>query len=254
MKPDIKKLHIVWQENQMAKRQTDLPQVLFDEVISSIFSVGPSYYYVIDFFDMKLSHVSNSIKEIHGLEPYQVTFDDILNLIHPDDMDHVSQSETAVLHMLYNIFEPDKITKYKMSYSLRFKTVNNIYKLFLHQAIVLNLDENGRMAKSLNIHTDISHITEKNNFNVSLIGLFGEPSYFNLESTFSKQPLMPLIYTRREVEIIKLMSEGASSPFIANSLNISLHTVKNHRKNILHKSNCTNMVELVKLCMMNGII
>jgi DNA-binding CsgD family transcriptional regulator len=255
MQPDIQKLHTVWHDHQMAKQKTILPRVSFDEVVSSILSVGPSYFYVIDFFDMRLSHVSASIKEIHDLDPENVTFNDILNLIHPDDMEHVSQSEAQVLYVLYKIIKPDKITKYKMNYSFRFKTLGDIYKLFLHQAITLTVDENGGIAKSLNIHTDISHITKINNYEVSLIGLFGEPSYMNLKNAASlKENPVAVKYTKREVEIIKLMSEGASSLSIAKNLSISLDTVKNHRKNMLHKSNCKNMVELVKLCIINGII
>lgn len=77
METEIQKMHQVWDKYQMAKERTDLPHIKFDDLINSIFTVGPTYYYIIDFFDMKISHMSASVKDIHGVNPETATFDDI---------------------------------------------------------------------------------------------------------------------------------------------------------------------------------
>ena len=102
MSNEINKLKNVWDEGKKtAIQNTTLPKLDFEELISSIISVGPFYYYIIDFFDMSLSNVSPSIYDIHGFDPDTVTFDDILKSIHPDDIEFVSQAEAANIDFLY---------------------------------------------------------------------------------------------------------------------------------------------------------
>ena len=91
MNKEVEILHQVWEKSQqIANNATLLPQINFKEIVGSIISTGPFYYYIIDFFDMSLSNVSPSIKDIHGLDPSTVSFNDILNTIHPKDVDFVA--------------------------------------------------------------------------------------------------------------------------------------------------------------------
>lgn len=56
-----------------------------------------------------------------------------------------------------------------------------------------------------------------------------------------------MLLTKRELEILKYIAQGASSQQIADTLFISRDTVKNHRKNMLRKTkakNCTNLVRM----------
>jgi DNA-binding CsgD family transcriptional regulator len=51
--------------------------------------------------------------------------------------------------------------------------------------------------------------------------------------------------TSREAEIILLLKEGFKSQEIADRLSISIHTVKNHKKNLFKKVNARNSRELL---------
>ena len=51
--------------------------------------------------------------------------------------------------------------------------------------------------------------------------------------------------TSREVEILKLLSEGLPYKLIATRLNISIRTVTTHVANMFSKVNVTNKMELV---------
>ncbi len=51
--------------------------------------------------------------------------------------------------------------------------------------------------------------------------------------------------SEREMEIVKLVANGKSSAQIADSLNISVHTVNSHRKNILKKLGLKSPAELI---------
>ncbi|QHT68796.1 hypothetical protein GXP67_20145 [Rhodocytophaga rosea] len=52
-------------------------------------------------------------------------------------------------------------------------------------------------------------------------------------------------FSQREIEVLQLIKEGFSSKEIADTLSISINTVRNHRSNLFKKSHARNMVELL---------
>jgi DNA-binding NarL/FixJ family response regulator len=60
--------------------------------------------------------------------------------------------------------------------------------------------------------------------------------------------------TKREKEILQLISEGLTNNQIAEKLFISPLTVDSHRKNLLTKLNVNNTASLIKLAVKNGLI
>jgi DNA-binding NarL/FixJ family response regulator len=66
-------------------------------------------------------------------------------------------------------------------------------------------------------------------------------------------PQVPLI-TRREKEILFLISEGLTNPEIAEKLFVSCSTVDSHRKNLLAKLGVKNTASLVKYAMDHSLI
>ncbi|MDE3236733.1 MAG: helix-turn-helix transcriptional regulator [Bacteroidota bacterium] len=257
MKTEIEKMHQTWDSLlKINRNRTELPAINFDEILSSIFALGSFYHYIIDFYDMSVSNISNGFAEAHGVAPEQIkTINDVLQLIHPDDMDFVAQAEKKACDFMYKQLEASKIPRYKVCYNFRFKTPMG-YQLFNHQSLVLTMDDNNNFIKSLNIHTNISHLTQRNNYTFSIIGLAGEPSYLNMvvvekENT---QPASASLFSKRELEIIRLLAKGHKSEHIAEQLSISTDTVKTHRKNILGKSGCRNTSELIATGMSEGWI
>ena len=61
-----------------------------------------------------------------------------------------------------------------------------------------------------------------------------------------------IIYTNREMDVIRLLAKGLSSKAIASRLNISSHTVDKHRRNMLKKASKNNTQELVHDALKQG--
>ncbi len=251
MIPEIQNLYDVWQPNRIAKTNESF-QISFDDLTNSIISTGPFYFYIIDFFDMTLSNASPAISEIHGFNTETVSFNDILGAIHPDDIEFVAKAEAAATDFFYKKVGYEKMLSYKTSYSFRFRLKNGEYALFNHQSLMLSLDDDGGLGKSLNIHTRIDHLSNMNTHKVSFIGLNGEPSFMNLDLDEKNQELKE--FSKREIDIIKLIGNGLSNAEIAEKLFISSLTVKKHRNNILAKSDSKNTAQLIKNCILQGII
>jgi two-component system response regulator NreC len=91
------------------------------------------------------------------------------------------------------------------------------------------------------IARSISDVVLKNYFNRNKIG-------GNIHFR-SKQEL-----TKRELQVIESFAGGFSYKEIADQLNISIHTVESHKKNILEKLELNSIVDLVKYAIKHGII
>lgn len=251
MLTEIQNLHDVWETNRTIKN-THQNQISFDDLTNSIISTGPFSFYIIDFFDMSLSHISPSLFQLHDFDPDTITFNDVLGAIHPDDINFVVKAEAFLTKFFYENIGREKLLSYKISYSHRCRTKNGEYALFNHQALMLTMDDNGGYGKSLNIHTRIDHLSNFNTYKISLIGLNGEPSFMNL--SLDENDTDSNEFSKREIDIIKLIGNGLNNTEIAEKLFISPLTVKKHRNNILTKSNSKNTAELIKNCILQGVI
>ena len=60
--------------------------------------------------------------------------------------------------------------------------------------------------------------------------------------------------TKREIEILKYLCEDLNSEEIASKINVSKHTVDNHRRNMLHKTNSKTSVGLVNFAFKEGYV
>jgi DNA-binding CsgD family transcriptional regulator len=251
MEDNSKILHSVWDKSpdRITSNETEHKVSEFNKFITSLFCPGPHYYYIVDFFDRKIKQISDSAEQILGMPLDTITFDDVINSMHPEDMDFVVKAEEASYHYIYNILGKENILKYKVSYCFRSKTANGEYHLFNHQAIVLTVDSKYGFGRSLNIHTDINHLSQANNHKIYLIGIYDNKEMIEIklnENIITNRSVS--LFSKRESEIINLISLGYRTSTIAEMLFISLHTVKNHRKNIFKKANVKNCMELMKRC------
>jgi DNA-binding NarL/FixJ family response regulator len=60
--------------------------------------------------------------------------------------------------------------------------------------------------------------------------------------------------TKREVEIVRQISNGHTNQQIASNLFISISTVETHRKNIIQKLGTKNVAELIRFATREGIL
>lgn len=78
-----------------------------------------------------------------------------------------------------------------------------------------------------------------------------------VENVLGKHPQQScngLFLTERELEIVKLVAQGHTTPQISEMLCRSVHTINTHRKNILKKLGLNNPSELVLYAVKRGLI
>ncbi len=210
----------------------------------SVFQAGNYYYIILNMYKGELEYVDQNVTHVLGYHPGEFTIAFLMDNIHPDDKTYFLNFEHRVVEF-FKALPFEKIAKYKVQYDIRIKTKDNKYVRLLHQALQIDYDEKNYY-RTLSLHTDISHIKQNGIPCFSLIGLDGEPSYYNIQdaNAFTKSYDR---FTKREREVLKCIVEGKSSREIADEMYISLHTVNIHRKNILKKADVKTAVELVSL-------
>jgi DNA-binding CsgD family transcriptional regulator len=217
----------------------------------NIFQAGNHYYMIFNICQMELEFISPNIKDVLGYEPEEISALFFLEQIHPDDKPYFLNFENKLTEF-FGKLPLEKRGNYKFQHDYRIKTRNNNYIRLLHQIVAIEFDENNYY-RSLVLHTDITHIKKEGTPCFSIIGLDGEPSYYNLQDTNVLTRSFDL-FTKREKEILKYIVEGKCTKTIAEELFISIHTVNNHRKNILNKADAHTPSELISKSIKEGWI
>lgn len=212
----------------------------------NLFSIGKFYYYYFNLATAEFDFISPEIEEVLGYDPQTLKAVDFVNYIHPEDRPYFLKFEDANVSF-FKTLDSDQFLRYKIQYDYRVRTKSGEYKRILHQLMILEFNEKKGILRSLGIHTDISHIKKEGIPVLSFIGFDNDPSYFDVFEKDNSLKLSPVksLYSKREKEILKFIIEGKTSLLIAEELYISLHTVNAHRKNILAKSGCKTVAELI---------
>jgi len=224
-------------------------QLELHKQLLNLFQPGTYYYYVFNIFEADFDFVSPEVANVLGYLPEEVNIHKFLDIIHPEDKPYFLQFEQRITEF-FKTLPFEKISKYKMQYDFRMRTKDNRYVRLLHQAIQIDFDETNYY-RTLDLDTDITHLKKDGEPSFSIIGLDGEPSYYNIIET-NTLILSHDLFTRRERVILKMIVENKTSKEIASILFISLHTVNTHRKNILRKAKVTTPIELVRKAIQEG--
>ncbi len=258
---------LIWKshENYLGKQTQELKNFIVTDYLANLFCPGEYYYYVLNSPTLTLDIVSPGVEKLLGVRPEDFSIRVLSQIIHPDDVEFFLKCEDVVAYFLKNCIPPEKMVHYKISYCLREKTKHRGYRLFLLQTITIQTTPEGALLKVFGSHTDISHITEVNNHKLSLIGLNGEPSFHSID-VFSDEVLdgykpyssegrlSDCPFSKRELDIVRLLSSGLNTEEIATKLFVSRNTVESHRRNILRKCDAKNTVQLVADCIRLGYI
>ena len=204
-------------------------------------------YYIIDFSKNKITD-KNGFENLLGYENDDITLDFLASKIHEDDKEIVNKIRIATA--TFGLNNPKKECEYMLSLTYRIKKSDNTYINVLNQTTIYAAENNGRLISILNRLSDISFMRNSLNVSWNFVGndidakAFKKEVYREYQSFFSK----------RELEVIKKITDGLTNKIIAKKLNISEHTVATHRKRILKKSKCHNSDQLLLFCSKNGIL
>lgn len=239
----INKLLDIWDDIPHAvTEQLDLSQKEIINRYMDVFHFGDYFYVIFNTRTAEMEYVSPDVEKVLGCAPDEFQLSMVLENIHPDDSPYYFHYEQSAVRFFTGLPQ-DLFFKYKFSYDYRLKTKEENYKRVLQQIVpVYYFPEGG--ARTLGIFTDLSQLNIQGIPKLSFIGMQGAPSYYNihLKDDFLKSINL---FTKKEQQILKYVVKGMTSESIAKELQRSIFTVRTHRKNILKKSGCDSVQELL---------
>lgn len=147
---------------------------------------------------------------------------------------------------------------YLFTCNYRVKDQRGEYKNIVQQSIFIKSAENGMPLAALGFLFDISNYRNDSRILHTIEPLNNADFKTNRERHLVKNTFFAderdKILTKREIEILKYLCDDLDSLQIASKMNISKHTVDNHRRNMLQKTNSKTSIGLVRFAFTEGYI
>jgi DNA-binding CsgD family transcriptional regulator len=136
---------------------------------------------------------------------------------------------------------------YRFIFNHRYIRKDGSITQFMHEGSVVFAENQLLPVLNLNVFFEIADI-KKDETIVLTIFKYSENEGYRKVFTKEYGKNSSSILTQREMEIIRLCHEGLSSKMIAEKLNLSIHTVKNHKRHSMDKTSTHNISELIHSC------
>ncbi|MDO5396209.1 MAG: LuxR C-terminal-related transcriptional regulator [Bacteroidales bacterium] len=167
--------------------------------------------------------------------------------IHPDDIDAVIKNAISVLRHIFSVETQLKESKLIREYRAK---INGIYKRITEEMQIIESDAAGNPWLSLSIVNISANQEEPFIVKSQLVDTRTGDTFTPLDDMYDRDAIL----SKREIEILKKISQGLLSKEISSLLGLSVHTVNTHRQRILAKLKVNNSMEAVKYAVALGLL
>lgn len=255
LKPELyaNVMNLTRSEEDEARVTEALNQYLDNPFINKLQVFSNQAVRILDNAKLRYLYVSDSIFELTGYTKDEVLAGGLwftYRQAHPVDMLKFARVVLKIRSAWSDLSYDEKMSA-RFSFDMRVKCKDGKYKQILQNCHALSVSSKGKPHVLLFSSTDISAYKKTEAMNYSL-EVNREGRFITvLEGTMHPETV-PL--TAREIEVLKLTSEGHPEKIISDLLSLSIETVKTHRRNMLQKTSAKNSIELVRMGIANGWI
>lgn len=203
--------------------------------------------YIFDWKDRNIPY-QRSIQRLLGYTTEEFNPDLLAEYIHPDDSERYVHLVKITNEWARDI-KPDPFAV-EVVIDYRIQKNDGKYIKVMRQSTIYENCRDRSPRSAFNMLTDISGIKTDNSVNLSISSLETGEVYLENLDQFPEG----IRFSSREMEILLLLKKGKNSAAIADELFISRHTVDTHRRNMLAKTDCRNVMEMVQMASRIGII
>ncbi len=233
-----------WEKIGKSRSEKDLKmEVELYKKMLDIFQVGDYFCMIFNPAVTAFEYCSAAVQSVLGYTNLEFTPQLFFSLLHPEDAIHYVQFESKITEF-FMALPVEKVMKYKTRYDFRVQHKSGHYVRILQQVVTINMAVDGAVIHTFVVFTDITHLKTSTQMSLSLIGLEGEPSYIDAHKQLN-EIVRPQPLSKREKQVLALLAQNKTSEEIAGQLHISRHTVDNHRKRMLNKTETSSTLQLV---------
>lgn len=168
-----------------------------------------------------------------------IKLDDIYKLVHPEDFGFLFSFSHATLKFIRENFAPDHAKTTTTDVVFRMIGKNDREYHIRRHTIINGANKKGPTHYVCYLE-DISWM-DPTNKSWNFEGIKEDQFFFDPPETI----LLRKMLSKREIEILQLITAGQSSSEIGEVLHISKYTVDTHRKNMIRKLSVKNTPELI---------
>jgi len=189
---------------------------------------------------------SNCFKHPHSMK----TVDFHTLYFHPEDKTLLCEKIFPDILSIMSTIPVNELEDYRFAFNHRYIRKDESTSQFLLEGTFAVSNEGFPPVLNVKVFSEIGEIKTDENM---ILTIFRYSSTYGYQKIFTRdyRKICDTVLSQREFEIIKLSLEGLSSKMIADKLNISIHTVKNHKRNSMEKTLTHNIAELINFCTIN---
>lgn len=238
------------------EKSYDISKETISKMLSIIYAPGPSFYAIFDFMTKRVEYVSNGILNVLGTDANTSSMDEIMELLHEEDVKHMKNCQELIEYFTNDVLNTEAKPYYKRTFQYRMKHAVGVYKLLLHQSMLIYNSKKKFLGKSFILISDISRFSKTRNDGVSFIDNRGHRSYHNITSVNQLYKLTKPFneLSEREIQILRMIAKGHKSKEIASILEITYDTVRTHRNNILKRQEFNNISQAMAYYLRKGVL
>lgn len=219
-------------------------------VFQKVMEEAPSVMFIFNFSTMIYDYFSPNTERIMGYSPKNIVgltgAEFALSVFEPSHLSVLIDLNSNIAMKYYQEYAAlKKAQDIRLSYTCKLRKANGEYIWALMQTNVLEVLDNGFPRRTIAFLTDITDVKTDEKINFIVAAKSNTDAGYNTLYAIHYDQNKPSLLTRREMEILNLLSKGLKNADIADRLNISKDTVKTHRKNILKKTGKSNFIELL---------
>lgn len=191
---------------------------------------------------------AESLTPFKTKELLNIDYQEFFKIFHPDDLKLTLTFVSRAYELLFEM-SPAARSNINICVYTRVTNSKGIYQWNSLQYPALYFDKQGNFLFGMALYTNVHHLMKADAKPIMTI-LDSTDRNYQLFSCIKAdeiaQKSMPYpTMSKREREIISLLSQGKASKQIANILGIQKSTVDNHRQRLLKKFNVSSSTELV---------
>ena len=217
-------------------------------------------YFCIDYSTRKYILLKGNVQQTTGTNTFEFVYggvDLIVNLFHKDDFAIYNKNIFPFFLNSIKKINCEELSNYVFSYNFRIRREDGAYNSVVQRSRYIT-SEPGKLP--LYCFGTLNNITpfKKDTAITMVVDKFENTKNSSQFTNLVSQTYFPGIeeaeLTNKEKEVLLWLSEGFSSKQIANKMFLSENTISNHRINILRKTNCRNVAQLIKYAVEYGYL
>jgi DNA-binding CsgD family transcriptional regulator len=226
---------------------------LFAETPASKFNAA----FFLDLISHRYTHMDDSCKDLVGYSSKYLIdggVDSWVDMWSPVQVDIYCNKLLPVIGKYLAEIDPKRAQNYVFTTSYSVRSQQGDIRIILERVVYLYHPMSPSPVAIAGFGSDITHFAEADKTIQTLEDWSrqGESRLIFKNVLFHHSEKAAL--SKKELEILKWITDGYSSKQVADKLKISRHTVNNHRKNMLEKTGCSNSLELVKYAIAKGLL